>query len=140
MNNENKIEEEEVEVEFKNEESYNVIFQRKEDPITVNILSLNEMIKVLCTRADEIEDGAVAYIQTSETNAWKIAMKELVQGMNPLTVIRSRGFIGNVEIIEEWKVNDLIIPPKCISNISDIIDFEFESPTVRERLEALLNK
>lgn len=109
--------------------------------VTLKYLSLNEMIRVIGVRVDDIEAGSHAFIQVDgkETNTWKIAILELIAGKCPLTVIRSLGFEGNIEIIEIVNVNELILMPKCIAYISDIIKGDVDIIDIKSRLNELIN-
>lgn len=131
---------EEEEVAFEKGDQQSAIIKQViiKDRITPNVLSLVEMIKILCVRTDDINGGAMPYIDTVETNSWKIAMLELSQGRCPLSVIRSLGTIGNEEFIEIWNVNELTIMPKCYSNITDILQQSIPPLNIAERLQELL--
>ncbi len=123
-----------------NESNHKIINQIIiKDRVTPNILSVVELIKVLCVRTDDINNGAMPYITTNETSSWLIALHEIMEGKCPLTVIRSLGVIGCNDYVEIWKVNELIITPKCIANITDVIERNKSSISLTDELNKLIN-
>lgn len=107
-------EEEEIEdVTFDEKEDNKVIYQVVvEDRIFSNYISLLEFTQIVCYRVDMIKKGSQIYIE-GETDTLAIAIKEVLQGRCPLSLIRERGIVGDTRYVEHWEVNELRIPPKC---------------------------
>lgn len=74
---------------------------------TSNVLSKYEKTRILCERAQQIEDGMPPYIPNFErfTTSYAIAVEELNQKKIPFIIRRS---IPHSNHYEYWKLKDMI--------------------------------
>lgn len=74
---------------------------------TSNVLSKYEKTKILCERAQQIEDGSPPYIANFErfTTSYAIAVEEMNQKKIPFIVRRSMPHSNHYEY---WKLKDMI--------------------------------
>ena len=118
-------EEEEGDLVVNTENSDEVVFVEKiygNNRIYTNTMGLAEFVQVIYTRADQISNGAEIFIQNQSGHACDLAIKEVIAGVCPLSIIRKRGKIGNKEYVEVWDVNELDVLQKCISSSESIFD------------------
>ena len=109
------------------------------DNIFTNHLTQTEMIMLINRRVDIIKSGSPVYIVSTETNAHKLAILELIQGKCPLAIEKSRGFKNGKELIEICDVNQMIITKKCFSSISSIINLKDTCLDLKDELKKLLS-
>ena len=75
------------------------------DKITSPYMTKYERARVLGTRALHLAKGAIAMVETDETDALKIAALELTAGVIPIIVQRQLPS----GVVEEWKVSEMIV-------------------------------
>ena len=74
---------------------------------TSNVLSKYEKTKILCERAQQLEDGSPSYIANFEryTTSYAIAVEEMNQKKIPFIIRRSMPHSNHYEY---WKLKDMI--------------------------------
>ena len=95
---------------------------RGSERIYADTISLTEFVQVVFTRADQISSGAKIYVESQTAFAHELAIKEIIQGQCPLSIIRHRGNVNGIDYVEVWDVNELKISMKCISDAESIFD------------------
>ena len=114
------IENEEIDINVDKQKINNIVSVKRiygDDRITSNSITLFELVNVVNSRSDQINNGAELFIPFEINTSRNLAIKEILEGKCPIKIIRSRGVINNIEYIEEWSVNELEIPKKCISSL-----------------------
>ncbi len=133
-------EDEEIDIKFEDVKNEDVIYtERISDRIFTNVISLLECVQVICTRADQINKGAKIYTTVVNTQSHEIAIKEILEGKCPLSIIRPRGKIGNIEYVEVWSVNELEKPEKLLDKIQNVFNRSKKYNT-KQFLEELTDK
>ena len=75
---------------------------------TSEIMTLFEYSSVLSTRATQIENNSIVYVDTTGLdNPVDIAKKEIMCKKCPLSIQRDMEMNGTIEI---WDVNEMIVP------------------------------
>lgn len=75
--------------------------------ITSSIISLEEITRVIGTRATQIDNGAEPYVDhTDLKNTISMALKEVYERKCPLSIRREL----NATTVEEWAVNEMELP------------------------------
>lgn len=78
---------------------------------TSEIMSPSEYARVLSERAIQIEKGSVIFVEVvNETDPIAIAKKEIDKGKCPLKIERRIMNNNNIETVEIFRVNEMIIP------------------------------
>jgi DNA-directed RNA polymerase subunit K/omega len=101
-----------------------------QDRIFPDFISLSEFVQVVCTRTEQIERGAQIYT-TPSIQPHEIAIKEIIEKVCPLTIIRKRGEDAHNEYVEAWPVNSLNVTQKCISQAEITLDKKNKINTVK---------
>ena len=100
-----------------------------EQRITSQFLTLEELTEAIGIRATQIERGAPVFTDvTGYDDPIEMARKELLDGKNPLKLVREMKQRENERWVEVWKVNDLAVP---------ITRREIMQPTSKEIQERL---
>ena len=75
--------------------------------ITSSIITLEEITRVIGTRATQIDNGAEPYVDiTGLTNVRSMALEEVYKRKCPLSIRREL----SPTLIEEWTVNEMELP------------------------------
>ncbi len=83
------------------------------DRVTSSIMTLEEVTRVVGTRAEQIENGASPFVDITFLNdAVKMAQKELYERKCPLMIRRKLSEM----IVESWQVNEMELPPRYKDN------------------------
>jgi DNA-directed RNA polymerase subunit K/omega len=84
---------------------------KKEDRITCNRISKIEYARVVSDRAQQIENGNPIFVNYKNLASPKeIAELEIAEKKSPMMIHREIGKNNAGKIVEEWSVNELIIP------------------------------
>lgn len=96
---------------LKNQRAVKVVkLRKKEDFISLNILSRFEHAAMLCNRAAHLENGAPPFVDTSDqTNELDIAMKEFREGKIPFMTARQVGTKMEWHSASEMQLNAHIL-------------------------------
>jgi len=134
-------EEEEIEeINFEDTDVPEFIKQRIDsEKIYTNYLTQTEFISIIGRRADMIHKGSPIFIDTKETDTYKIAILELIRGKCPLSIEKSRGIYNGEEIIEIHDVNEMILSKKCISTIQDCVDLKDNFLDLKEEIKKFID-
>ncbi len=83
----------------------------EQNRITHDRMTLCELSSIIGIRAQQIENSDMIYCDIEdETDAIKIAKKELKLGVCPLCIEREISRKGNVVHVEIWDANELTLP------------------------------
>ncbi len=117
-------EEDELEIKVEDNKNKDILYSVKvTNRIFIGIMNLTECVQVICTRADQIDGGGKIFIAAnSGGSSYELATQEIIQGKCPLSIIRSRGIIGNTEYVEKWSVNELEKSEALIDKIESVFD------------------
>lgn len=131
-------EEEEIDINIEQKKNEEIIYtERISDRIYCNVITLTECVQVVCTRTDQINEGAKVFTVVNSPDSHEIAIKEIIEGKCPLSIIRPRGRIGNTEYVEVWAVNELEKPEKLLDKIQNIFNRSKKYNT-REQINNLI--
>lgn len=81
------------------------------DRITSEIIQLNEMAEAIGIRISQIENGAPILTDVSGYKSpIEMAKKEFIDRQNPLIVQRRLQTFPTEDLVEHWKVRDMVFP------------------------------
>lgn len=111
-----------------------------DDRILCDILTQTEYTSIVCTRADQIQNGAPFFTDVPSMNPnviLQIGKNEILEGNCPLSIRRVVSTFGNVQIVEIWDVSELKIIPKNLDNFEDLSKGNVKVPTLAEEFNSL---
>ena len=84
---------------------------KPEDRVTSNMLTKFELATVIGMRATQISNGDDYFIDQDPllTDPIQIAERELISNNCPLIIEREIDRIGNIRMVEHWKVREMLI-------------------------------
>lgn len=135
-------EDEDVEVKLEDVKPSEVVYVKKiygDQRIYCDTITLTECVQVICTRADQIKNGGIIYVTVANAHAHEVAIKEIIEGKCPLSILRFRGRVGDTEHVEVWEVNELKKSEKLVDKIQTVFD-RSEKYNIKSILNKLRNK